>query len=125
MKLVQGATLATLLKRRPNTEELPHLLAVFDQVCRAMEYAHGRHVIHRDLKPANIMVGIHGDVQVIDWGLAKVLDEVQTRCRRINRPNATGTGLGMPAQAQPMNSHTPAQSWERCHTWPPSRPKAK
>jgi serine/threonine protein kinase len=75
MRLVQGKTLATLLKRRPTAEELPHLLAVFDQVCRAIEYAHGRQVIHRDLKPANIMVGIHGDVQVIDWGMARVLGE--------------------------------------------------
>jgi serine/threonine protein kinase len=75
MRLVHGKTLATLLERRPTAEELPHLLAVFDQACRAMEYAHGRHVIHRDLKPANIMVGIHGDVQVIDWGMAKDLGE--------------------------------------------------
>src|SRR3989442_11814993 len=42
-------------------------------MCRPLAYAHAQRIIHRDLKPANVMVGAFGEVQVMDWGLAKVL----------------------------------------------------
>ncbi|HVS39508.1 MAG TPA: tetratricopeptide repeat protein [Gemmataceae bacterium] len=74
MKLVEGRTLAALLKERCDpAQDRPRLLGVFEQVCQAIAYAHGQQVIHRDLKPANIMVGAFGEVQVMDWGFAKVL----------------------------------------------------
>jgi serine/threonine protein kinase/tetratricopeptide (TPR) repeat protein len=69
MKLVVGQTLAVELK----TADRPRLLQAFAQVCQAVGFAHSRGVIHRDLKPANIMVGAFGEVQVMDWGLAKDL----------------------------------------------------
>jgi serine/threonine protein kinase len=74
MKLVQGRTLAELLAERPApAHDLPRFLVIFQQVCQAVAYAHSRGVMHRDLKPANIMVGAFAEVQVMDWGLAKVL----------------------------------------------------
>jgi eukaryotic-like serine/threonine-protein kinase len=76
MKLVKGKTLAALLGERGDPgEDRPHLLGIAQQVTQALAYAHAKGVIHRDLKPANIMVGAFGEVQVMDWGLAKVLAE--------------------------------------------------
>lgn len=74
MKLIRGRTLDALLTERPAPSyELSRFVAVFEQVCQAIAYAHAHQVIHRDLKPANVMVGNYGEVQVMDWGLAKVL----------------------------------------------------
>jgi serine/threonine-protein kinase len=74
MKLIEGCTLADLLQERPTpAHELPRFLAVFGQLCQAVAYAHSRGILHRDLKPGNVMVGAFGEVQVMDWGLAKVL----------------------------------------------------
>jgi serine/threonine-protein kinase len=75
MKLVKGRTLADLLRERANpAAELPRFLGIFEAVCQTLAYAHSKGVIHRDLKPSNIMVGAFGEVQVMDWGLAKVLE---------------------------------------------------
>jgi serine/threonine protein kinase len=92
MKLINGRTLATILDGRnadTNTSAgdsseynagVSHgaLIAVFEQICQAVAYAHARKVIHRDLKPANVMAGAFGEVQVMDWGLAKVLSRPES-----------------------------------------------
>jgi tetratricopeptide (TPR) repeat protein len=76
MKLIKGYTLAELLRERPDpSHDRGRFVAVFEQVCQAVGYAHAHGVVHRDLKPHNVMVGAHGEVQVMDWGLAKVLAE--------------------------------------------------
>jgi serine/threonine-protein kinase len=50
------------------------LLTAFGSVCLAVEFAHARGVLHRDLKPDNIMFGDFGEIYVLDWGLAKVIE---------------------------------------------------
>src|SRR5271166_4016902 len=74
MKLIQGRTLDKLLKDRSSPgDDLARFVTIFGQVCQTVAYAHSQGAIHRDLKPLNVMVGAFGEVQVMDWGLAKVL----------------------------------------------------
>ena len=73
MKLIRGRTLDVLIRDRPAAPAEPgRLVAIFEAICQAVGFAHAEGVIHRDLKPANVMVGAFGEVQVMDWGLAKV-----------------------------------------------------
>jgi len=70
MKRLAGVTLHALLGGSPQ-----RLLRAFAEVCLAIEFAHEHGVIHRDIKPTNIMLGDFGEVYVLDWGVARVLDE--------------------------------------------------
>ena len=60
---------------RARNLELRRLLNVLVSVCHAVGYAHSKNVIHRDLKPSNVMLGAFGEVIVLDWGLAKHLQQ--------------------------------------------------
>ena len=84
MKEVDGTELSTLIGKvhaaassgtwEPisNGWTFRRLIDNFVSVCEAVAHAHSQGVIHRDLKPANIMIGTHGEVWVMDWGIAKV-----------------------------------------------------
>ena len=112
MKYVRGETLADILRRlRMENEDasasypLAALLTIFQKVCDAISFAHSRGVIHRDLKPENIMVGDHGEVLVMDWGVAKVLGQTEDSGMGGTDSNAgstlSGSLIGTPAYMAP------------------------
>ncbi|MCC8180300.1 MAG: serine/threonine protein kinase [Planctomycetes bacterium] len=81
MKLVKGISLGDLINHlrigdREMTRQYNHLarLRLFQRICQGVAYAHSKGVVHRDLKPANILIGEYGEVQIMDWGLAKMVN---------------------------------------------------
>jgi WD40 repeat protein/serine/threonine protein kinase len=75
MKLVEGRTLSQAIQECTSLEDGLKLLPHFRDMCHAISFAHSCGVIHRDIKPANVMIGKFGQTVVLDWGIAKILDE--------------------------------------------------
>ncbi len=87
MREVRGRTLSDVIRdyhaefdacssdERSWTSHFHGLIDIFDRLCEPVAYAHSRGIIHRDLKPSNIMVGDFGEVQILDWGLAKAVGD--------------------------------------------------
>ena len=78
MPYVRGKNLKQILKEAHAWEReapIASLLPIFRNVCQTLSYTHANVFIHRDIKPDNILVGEFGEVIILDWGIAKRLDE--------------------------------------------------
>jgi len=84
MELVDGPTLAERLAQSPLPVE--EVLPIAKQISEALEYAHEKGIVHRDLKPANIKITADGQVKVLDFGLAKALQDEPSSLDISNSP---------------------------------------
>ena len=78
-------------------------LQIFIRVCNAIDFAHSHGVCHLDIKPSNINLGDHGEVVVLDWGLARMLDENGRAKLDDRRPKGT-PGYIAPEYLNPASS---------------------
>src|SRR5690348_14830554 len=74
MELVEGRTLSDLIRKQP--PDLRTALRWLEAIADALSAAHARRILHRDIKAANVMVATDGTIKVLDFGLAKLRDEV-------------------------------------------------
>lgn len=116
MKIVQGESLDDIINNlRVGDEEHgkqfygKSLIRMFLRLCQGLAYAHHKRVVHRDLKPSNILIGKYGEVQIMDWGLAKIMgsskigwmDSVQTVRGAPELGTMDGQIAGTPAYMSP------------------------
>ncbi len=122
MKEIQGRTLLEVIREVHGSSRerwvttstgwtFRWLIDALHKACDAVAYAHERGVLHRDLKPSNIMVGDHGEVLVVDWGLVKILGQsagsetshgvVTERSRMSGAQTLVGSVTGTPAYMPP------------------------
>ena len=120
MELVEGQTLAERIARGPIP--LEETLSIAKQIAEALEYAHERGIVHRDLKPANVKITPDGAVKVLDFGLAKAIEETSDALEIGNSPTLSmgatragvilGTAAYMsPEQAKGKSADRRADIW--------------
>ena len=81
------------------------LLTAFSSLCLTVDYAHSRGVLHRDIKPSNVMLGAYGEVYLLDWGIAKIVDvpvkTIDMRGAPQGQATVPGEMLGTPGYISP------------------------
>ena len=95
MELVEGATLAQRIQQ--GAIPIDEALGIAKQIASALEYAHEQGIVHRDLKPANVKVTPEGTVKVLDFGLAKAVENTPATENISNSPTLSiaGTQVGV------------------------------
>ncbi len=101
MKMVKGESLEDIINNLRVSDPVyekryygKRMIRVFFRLCQGLAYAHSKGVVHRDLKPANIMIGAYGEVQIMDWGLAKIMKSDKTAMPEIVRTVRDKPDLG-------------------------------
>jgi serine/threonine protein kinase len=112
MKYVEGQSLEDLIARLAAGDPQTHAqfpvarrLDIFVDILNALDYAHAQGILHRDIKPANVMLGVHGEVRLMDWGIARRGAKALTSgtLTQSERPDMTHDGalLGTPLYMSP------------------------
>ena len=111
MQYVEGRNVRQLVNGRPL--ELDSALRIAIQVADALATAHARGIIHRDIKSGNVMVTDEGQVKVLDFGLAKLLDENEAQASGIHRTELTEVGVpyGTATYAAPEQARGDRVDW--------------
>lgn len=96
MEYVAGISLADLIKKK---RYIPNDVAIliFDEICKALKYAHDKGVIHRDIKPANILISNDGEIKLTDFGIARSAEGGEKE----EGLTTDGMTLGTPAYMSP------------------------
>jgi PAS domain S-box-containing protein len=128
MRFVRGLTLSEASRRFHERRtsgavdllEWVNLLDALVTVCNTVAYAHSRGVLHRDLKGQNVVLGDFGEVEVLDWGLAKLIDQPEGDCHAASvvLQSATSAELGQTEQGQMLGTPSymsPEQAAGRLH----------
>jgi WD40 repeat protein len=113
MKLVAGRSLRELVEAAKTPAARYALIPHVASVAEAIAYAHSRGVIHRDIKPSNVVIGEFGETIVIDWGLAKYVDDSDEARKEtlVGQPTsaeltAVGAVVGTPAYMSPEQARS-------------------
>ena len=118
MEYVDGVNLRQAMKAGRFTAE--QALAVVPKICEALQFAHNEGILHRDIKPENILLDTKGRVKIADFGIAKLIAQLECRvasCARV--PPATS---GARPATRPTDDLTRrGKTSARRITWRPSR----
>jgi serine/threonine-protein kinase len=97
LELIDGVPITrhAIARKLPERQRL----TLFLQVCRALESAHRALIVHRDLKPSNVLVTAEGNVKLLDFGIAKLLDDTEDATR--TRHQALTPAYAAPEQFTP------------------------